>query len=111
MKELPCSLCSKKKKAAPLDMNDPIFGSYVKFMRRIGLSDKKENLGICNDCMPQYLQMEKEFKTKLINHSVIGIIIFGLFAYFTENIIIGALTGLFVIGLSLFSYCPPLKNH
>ena len=104
-----CSLCGKKKKTVPLDMEDLVFGSYVRLMRRLKLAKHSGDLGICKACMKKYLQMKKTHNSKIVLYSVAAVIFASLYFYFTGNIIFSIIMGLFILSWSSFSYCPPLK--
>ena len=106
-----CSLCSKTTKTKPLDMDDLFFGTYVKVMRRSGLSKHKEKLGICSSCMPRYRKMEQEFRKKQIIFGILGLVFAILYFSFTGNLLLSVLLALFIAALSLLSYCPPLKSE
>ena len=106
-----CSLCGKQKKVVPLDMEDPVFGRYVSLMRRLKLAKHKGNLGICKGCMKRYLMMRKTHNSKIVLYTVAAIIFASLYFYFTGNLFISIIMALFVISMSVFSYCPPLEGE
>jgi hypothetical protein len=111
MVKLYCSLCKKKKEATPLDMEDVFFGNYVKFMRAIGFSKHTEKLGICKKDMSDYKKMRLAHQNKIVFYGLLAVIFGILYLYFSNSILFSVLVALFVFGLSLFSYCPPLKKN
>ncbi|MBU1166626.1 hypothetical protein KKF81_06740 [Candidatus Micrarchaeota archaeon] len=110
MKEIRCSLCNTVKNSIPLDMNDLVFGNYVRIMRKAGISKHNDNLGVCPDCKTTYDKMNKEYQKKKMIYLTIGLGAGLLYLYFTSNILASLIIFLFVFGLSVFSYCPPLKK-
>jgi len=110
MAEIFCSLCRLMKEAQPLDMDDPLFSSYVRIMRKLGKSRHSGALGICPGCMPAYTKMESGFRKNVILYGALGLIFAIAYSIFTGAILLSLLIGLFFFSLALFSYCPPLKR-
>lgn len=108
MADLRCSFCSKVGKARPLNMSDPIFGNYVRLMRRLKISSYKGPLGICEKCMPEYKKMQLAFQKKLITYTIAAIVLSVIYFRFTGNVLASMIIAVFIISLSLISYCPPL---
>ncbi|MBN1169846.1 hypothetical protein JXA56_02385 [Candidatus Micrarchaeota archaeon] len=104
-----CSLCGKKKKTVPLDMEDPVFGAYVRLMRKLKLSKHSGDLGICKNCMKMYLLMKRTHNSKIVLYSVAAAISAIVYFYFTGNIFFSIIIGIFIVSWSVFSYCPPLR--
>ncbi|MDD5172109.1 MAG: hypothetical protein PHF60_03680, partial [Candidatus ainarchaeum sp.] len=65
MAKMLCSLCKKEKTAEPLDMDDPLFGNYVKLIRSLRLSKHRGPLGICASCMKDYRKIEARYQQKI----------------------------------------------
>jgi hypothetical protein len=110
MERMTCSLCGKKKESAELDMDDFVFGNYVKFMRGLGLSSHKGALGICKDDMADYQKIKKNHQSKMVLYGTLAVVFSIIYLYFTSNIIVSMIVILFVFGMSIFSYAPPLKK-
>ena len=110
MAKLKCSLCGNVKEAEPLDMDDIVFGTYVKAMRRFGLSKSKGGLGICSSCMENYKKIAQNFQGKLMTYGFLAILFSVVYFYLTNNVLVSVLVALILFSFSLFSYCPPLKR-
>ncbi|MFH1393819.1 MAG: hypothetical protein ABII71_05705 [Candidatus Micrarchaeota archaeon] len=111
MVKLLCSLCGKKTEADALDMDDVVFGNYVLLMRRLGLSGHHGPLGVCLDCMPEYLKMQSGHRKKLMQYFILGVIFALIYLALTWNLAMALAIAVFVSALSIFSYCPPLKGR
>jgi hypothetical protein len=110
MEQLRCSLCGKVGDATPLDMDDAVFGPYVRLLRKFGLSKHKDSLGVCKECMPKYTRMSQEYQKKIITYGILGAA-FGIINFWlTKNILVSLIIAAFVFSLSLICYCPPLKK-
>lgn len=108
--KLLCSLCGSTKEARPLDLDDLLFGNYVRTIRKLGLSRHTGKLGVCAACMKNYNRMLAEYRKKQVLFLVAGLLLAALYFTFTQNIIASLIVLLFVAALSLVSYCPPLKE-
>lgn len=104
-----CSLCREMKEARPLDLSDPIFGSYVRLLRMSGISHHNEQLGICGDCYGKYQEMQKRYHQKQMAYLVLAVVFGALYLYLTQNPALSLLIALFMFSLSLFNYVPPLE--
>lgn len=111
MRKIMCSLCRKTGSAARLDMDDPLFGSYVRVVRRLGLSRHTEDPGICGACMPKYLSIKAAYARKKLFYGALAVAFLFAYAYLTGNLLMALLLSLFICSLSLVSYCPPLKEE
>ncbi len=105
-----CSLCHKSTKAQPLDMDDTLFGNYIRLMRKLGISHHKGQLGVCSSCMPSYVAMQKKYSEKQILYILLAIVFGALYLYFTQNPALALLIALLVFSLSFFHYVPPMKR-
>jgi len=112
-RKMRCSLCRGIKEGYPLDMEDPVFGTYARIMRRSSLAKTtgEAELGICKKCMPAYRKMEAEYRKKLVMNAMAAVLLGGAYLLLTSNIAISVLIAAVVISLSLLSYCPPLVRH
>lgn len=110
MANLLCSLCGQTKPAAPLDMKDPVFGTYVRVLRRLGTSKSKDELGICSSCMPKYAKMMQDHQKKIAFYGVLAIVFGVLYLALVRNVLVSLVIAVLVFSFSLFSYCPPLKK-
>lgn len=110
MDQMFCSLCKNVKKAQPLDEKDLAFGKYVKLIRALGFSKHTEKLGVCDSCMDRYYKIRAGHQKKMITYGTMGVVLGFAYLYLTSNILIALIVVLFMMGLSLFSYCPPLKS-
>ncbi len=110
MVKMLCSLCRNERNARPLDMEDPLFGSYVKLMRRLKLSRHSGSIGVCEACMPAYRKMQAAYLQKITLYGVLGLGFAAAYFYLTGSIMPSLIIGLFVFSLSLLHYCPPLKE-
>lgn len=110
MVKMMCSLCKKEKKARPLDMDDLLFGSYVKLMRSLRLSKHTNPLGVCAECMPAYMEMQARYQQKIMFYGMLGFVFAAAYFYFTNNFIASLVIGAFVFSMAILNYCPPLKE-
>ncbi len=110
MKKITCSLCGKTKAAKPLDSDDLLFSAYIRLSRRLGRSKHNGKVGICKGCMKDYERMLAGYQKKKITYFVIAVVFALLYFYFTGNALVSLLLGVFIVALSLLSYCPPLKK-
>jgi hypothetical protein len=110
MAKMLCSLCKNVKNAEPLDMEDAIFGIYVKLMRATGLSKQTGPLGVCKDCMAAYTKMQAVYNKKIAFYGVLGMVLAIVYFYLTSNVLASLLIGAFALSLALIHYCPPLKG-
>jgi len=110
MGKMLCSLCGNVSDAQALDLEDVVFGNYVKLMRRFGLSKHTGDIGICGSCMEKYERYRKLHQKRMILYGSLAVV-FGVgYLCLTYNILITLFIVLLFLGLSLFSYCPPLQD-
>ena len=110
MGELLCSLCGKKVNARALDMDDIVFGNYVRLMRKIGISSHHVRLGICTACMPGYLKMQSTHQKNMMQYFILGVVFAAIYLVLTGSILSALIIAVSLSALSIFSYCPPLKT-
>jgi hypothetical protein len=111
MAKMLCSLCRGVKEAEPLDMDDFAFSKYVRLMRSLGISKHTGPLGVCKGCMPSYRKMEADFRKSLTLYGIAGAVFAITYFYFTSNFLISLVIGMLALSLSVFHYCPPLKQR
>ena len=110
MAKMLCSLCRKTKNARPLDLDDVVFGAYVRIIRGARISKHKSPPGICAGCMPAYNAMLKAYQTKSALYLMAAVAAAAIYFALTTNILISLVIAAFIAALSLLSYCPPLKK-
>jgi hypothetical protein len=91
-------------------MDDPVFGTYVRVLRRLGISKSDGELGICTSCMPKYARMTQEHQKKTVLYGVLALVFAVLYLVLVRNVLVSLAIAALVFSFSLFSYCPPLEK-
>ena len=110
MGKMLCSLCGNVSDAQALDMQDFVFGNYVRLVRKLGISKHKGELGICNSCMERYKKYREQHQKRIVLYGTLAVVLGVVYLYLTLNLLVTLAIVLMFLGLSSFSYCPPLKN-
>jgi len=107
-----CSLCRKNvSRGSELDEGDLVFSTYRKARALVGFAKfQGKHLAICKECLPEYKRMRKEYDTKKLSLGIMAVIVAIANFALTANAVFSLIIGLFVFSLSIFSYCPPLKE-
>lgn len=100
-----CSLCKNDRECKNLDLDDIVYGTYLKFFKR-----KFQTHGICEKCMPDYEKIRAKHNEKLVLYGAIGLITCIFYFALTRNIAISIFILLFCTSFSFRYYCPPLKE-
>ncbi|MFH1285934.1 MAG: hypothetical protein ABIH99_05115 [Candidatus Micrarchaeota archaeon] len=93
-------------------VDDAYITTIRKIKNKFGIARNSE-LVVCSECLETYKKRREKFEKTLIQYGAVGIVLLIVIVLITQSVqgfFVGLFMALIMVVLSLFYYCPAIKE-